>query len=275
MINVEQVDFGYKRGQKALKQINLSIADGEFVALIGRNGSGKTTLSRIMMALLQPSSGRVIVDGEPLKGKKPSDVAGTVGYVFQNPDLQILAETVREEVAYGPAAKGVPQDEIDVRVTKALEMTGLSGLDDVYPRSLSYGQKRRLAVAAALALRPKTLILDEITGGQDALEKQLVLDCLKRLNEEQGVTIILITHDMSTVLRYADRAIVMAQGEAVFDGVPHELFAGRYPLTQWGLSCPPVAAVAGALFPNQPSPANPAAFCEHFLADLRGDKVCD
>ena len=275
MINVEQVDFCYKRHQKALNQINLSIESGEFIALIGRNGSGKTTLSRIMMALLQPTAGRVLVDGDSLKGKKPSDVAGTVGYVFQNPDLQILAETVAEEVAYGPVAKGLPQAEVDGRVAKALAMTGLSELADVYPRALSYGQKRRLAVAAALALKPKVLILDEITGGQDAIEKQAVLDCLKRLNEEQGVTIILITHDMSTVLRYADRAIVMAQGKVVFDGVPQTLFAGQYPLTDWGLSCPPVAALSSVLFPEQPSPVDPAALCRILKEKMRRDEPCD
>ena len=275
MINVEQVDFCYKRNQKALNKVNLSIAPGEFIALVGRNGSGKTTLSRIMMALLQPTAGRVLVDGQSLKGKKPSDVAGTVGYVFQNPDLQILAETVAEEVAYGPVAKGVAPEEVDRRVRRALELTGLSDVADAYPRTLSYGQKRRLAVAAALALKPQVLILDEITGGQDAIEKQAVLACLKRLNDEQGVTIILITHDMSTVLRYAGRAIVMANGEAVFDGTPRQLFSGICPLAKWGLSCPPIAAVAGALFPEQPAPADAAALCQLLIEKMRRDEPCD
>ncbi len=275
MINVEQVDFCYKRNQKALNQVNLSIAPGEFIALIGRNGSGKTTLSRVMMALLQPTAGRVLVDGETLKGKKPSDVAGTVGYVFQNPDLQILAESVAEEVAYGPVAKGVAPEEVTRRVHRALELTGLSELADAYPRTLSYGQKRRLAVAAALALKPQVLILDEITGGQDAIEKEAVLSVLKRLNEEQGVTIILITHDMSTVLRYAGRAIVMAQGAVAFDGAPQALFAGGHPLAEWGLSCPPVAAVAGTLLPGEAAPIDAAALCQVLIEKMRRNGSCN
>ena len=162
MIEAKEINFAYRRGIPVLFDINCKIEDGEFVALLGHNGSGKTTLSRLFMALDHPRSGKILVDGEDIINYEPADLADKVGYVFQNPDLQILADTK-------------------------------------YPRILSFGQKRRLGVAAALALNPRMLILDEITNGQDAAEQTAMMEYLKALNEEKGTTIILITHDMNVV----------------------------------------------------------------------------
>lgn len=247
MIEAKEINFAYRRGIPVLKDINCRIGEGEFVALLGHNGSGKTTLSRLFMALDHPRSGQILIDGADIVNCEPADLADKIGYVFQNPDLQILEDTVYEEVAYGPRAKKLPEDQIKKNVEEALEAMGLAGMEDLYPRLLSFGQKRRLGVAAALALKPRMLILDEITNGQDKLEQIAMLDYLKKLNEESGTTVILITHDMDIVRCYAERAIVLTDGNLVFSGTPRELFEGDYPLERWGLRHPVVAQLAGGL----------------------------
>ena len=186
MIEAKEINFAYRRGIPVLFDINCKIEDGEFVALLGHNGSGKTTLSRLFMALDHPRSGQILVDGEDIINYEPADLADKVGYVFQNPDLQILADTVYEEVAYGPRVKKLPEENIKTNVKAALQAMGLKELEAKYPRILSFGQKRRLGVAAALALNPRMLILDEITNGQDAAEQAAMMEYLKALNEEKG-----------------------------------------------------------------------------------------
>lgn len=247
MLEAKDVNFAYLRGQPVIKDMQCRIEDGEFVALLGHNGSGKTTLSRLFMALCHPRSGQILVDGEDIIKQEPADLADKIGYVFQNPDLQILEDTVYDEVAYGPKAKKLTEATIKQQVEAALEAMGLMELREEYPRLLSFGQKRRLGVAAALALNPRTLILDEITNGQDSIEKVRIMEYLKAINEERGITIILISHDMDIVRRYAKRAIVLHEGCKVYDGSPKELFNGQQPLATWGLSCPVVASLGQAL----------------------------
>ena len=247
MIEAKEINFAYRRGIPVLFDINCKIEDGEFVALLGHNGSGKTTLSRLFMALDHPRSGQILVDGEDIVNYEPADLADKVGYVFQNPDLQILADTVYEEVAYGPHVKKLPEENIKTNVKAALQVMGLKGLEAKYPRILSFGQKRRLGVAAALALNPRMLILDEITNGQDAAEQTAMMEYLKALNEEKGTTIILITHDMNVVRKYARRAIVLTDGHLVFSGTPQELFEGDQPVERWGLRRPVVSELASRL----------------------------
>lgn len=258
MLEAKDVNFAYLRGQPVIKDMDCTIADGEFVALLGHNGSGKTTLSRLFMALCHPRSGQVLVDGEDIIKREPADLADKIGYVFQNPDLQILEDTVFDEVAYGPRAKKLTEETINRQVNEALEAMGLSDLRDEYPRLLSFGQKRRLGVAAALALNPRTLILDEITNGQDALEKERMMTYLQAINEKRGITIVLISHDMDIVRRYAKRAVVLHYGRKVFDGTPAALFDGSQPVERWGLRRPTVASLAAALGVNA---AAPAEFC--------------
>ena len=241
------INFAYMRGQPVIKDMDCKIEDGEFVALLGHNGSGKTTLSRLFMALCHPRSGQVFVDGEDIVKREPADLADKIGYVFQNPDLQILEDTVFDEVAYGPRAKKLTEATIERQVNEALEAMGLTELKDEYPRLLSFGQKRRLGVAAALALNPRTLILDEITNGQDALEKEAMMSYLQAINEKRGITIVLISHDMDIVRRYAKRAIVLHYGKLVYDGTPAKLFDGSQPVERWGLCRPTVAALAASL----------------------------
>lgn len=247
MLEAKDVNFAYMRGQPVIKDMDCKIEDGEFVALLGHNGSGKTTLSRLFMALCHPRSGQVFVDGEDIVKREPADLADKIGYVFQNPDLQILEDTVFDEVAYGPRAKKLTEATIERQVNEALEAMGLTELKGEYPRLLSFGQKRRLGVAAALALNPRTLILDEITNGQDALEKEAMMSYLQAINEKRGITIVLISHDMDIVRRYAKRAIVLHYGKLVYDGTPAKLFDGSQPVERWGLCRPTVAALAASL----------------------------
>lgn len=247
MLEAKDVNFAYLRGQPVINDMDCLINDGEFVALLGHNGSGKTTLSRLFMALCHPRSGQVLVDGEDIVKCEPADLADKIGYVFQNPDLQILEDTVFDEVAYGPRAKKLTEETIKRQTLEALDAMGLTELQQEYPRLLSFGQKRRLGVAAALALNPRTLILDEITNGQDALEKEGMMRYLQAINEQRGITIVLISHDMDIVRRYAKRAIVLHNGCKVFDGAPKKLFDGSQPVEAWGLRRPTVASLAAAL----------------------------
>lgn len=254
MLEAKNVNFAYMRGQPVINDMDCRIEDGEFVALLGHNGSGKTTLSRLFMALCHPRSGEIMVDGEDIVKCEPADLADKIGYVFQNPDLQILEDTVFDEVAYGPRAKKLTNETINSQTTEALEAMGLTELKNEYPRLLSFGQKRRLGVAAALALNPRTLILDEITNGQDALEKENMMQYLQAINAKRGITIVLISHDMDIVRRFAKRAIVLHHGNKVFDGTPQELFNGSQPVERWGLRRPTVASLAAALGVDAASP---------------------
>mgnify|MGYP000296772943 CR=1 FL=1 len=185
-------------------------------------------------------------------------MADKIGYVFQNPDLQILEDTVFDEVAYGPRAKKLTDETVKNQVEAALAATGLSDLAEAYPRLLSFGQKRRLGVASALALNPRTLILDEITNGQDAIEKERMMQYLQKLNEEKGITIVLISHDMDVVRRYAKRAIVLKDGYLVYDGTPTDLFSGVFDVEEWGLRRPTAASLASWFGFTA---ATPAEFC--------------
>lgn len=247
MLEAKAVNFAYTRGEPVIHDINLTINDGEFIALLGHNGSGKTTLSRLFMALCHPRSGVIAVDGDDISKQEPADLVDKIGYVFQNPDLQILEDTVFDEIAYGPRTRKIAEADVTRHVEAAMEATGLTELRNAYPRLLSFGQKRRLGVAAALALNPKTLILDEITNGQDSLEQERIMHYLQDINEQKGITIILITHDMEIAARYAKRAIVLHRGKLAFDGSPDKLFDGTEPLENWGLYRPAVLTLAGAL----------------------------
>lgn len=240
-VTIKTLNFAYRTGEPILHDISLHIKQGEFVALLGHNGSGKTTLSRMMMALSKPRSGQVFINDLDIKGLEPADLADNIGYVFQNPDLQILEDTVFDEVAYGAKVKGYTGIELEQMVNSALEATGLTHLAQAYPRILSFGQKRRLGIAAALVRKPKILILDEITSGQDNIEKTLILNYLKRLNKQEGMTIILITHDMPAVLRFADRVVTLKAGKIVFDNSVAEFFSGKYPLNEWEIRMPSIA----------------------------------
>lgn len=245
MLEIGQVSFSYPGQAPALKNVSLSIASGEFIGLAGRNGSGKTTLTRLMVGLAVPATGHVLLDGKPARDCGAAVMARAVGYVFQNPDRQIFRDTVAAEVAYGPEQMNWTADERQSAVRDALAMTGLSDVAEEYPRALARSVRQRVAIASALALKPRLLILDEPTSGQDVEEKAQLMHLLENLNS-QGIGVILVTHDMEQLLAHTRRTVVLHRGEKVYDGPTAELFAGQdRDVAEWGLRIPDAAAVAG------------------------------
>lgn len=248
MLDIQKVSFSYPGHPPALKEISLLISEGEFIGLAGRNGSGKTTLTRILVGLEKPSSGSVNLDGKPTKECGPAEMARAVGYVFQNPDRQIFRDTVAREVAFGPEQLGWSPEEQQLATVEALKMTGLEDLAGAYPRGQTRSVRQRIAIASALSLRPRLLILDEPTSGQDANEKAQLMSLLEELNQS-GIGVILVTHDMELLLAHTRRAVVMHQGAVAFDGPTEDLFAtsAEQRIADWGLRIPAAAAVAGKL----------------------------
>ena len=224
LVEAESITFRYESGAAALNDVSLRIDASEFVALIGQNGSGKTTLAKHLNGLLRPASGRVMLSGTDLRELAMNKVAADVGYVFQNPDHQIFAATVVDEVAFGPRNFRVAADEVAERVQSALEAVALRGLEDADPFLLSKGHRQRLAVASLLAMRPRLLILDEPTTGLDYDEQRHMMDLLARLHA-QGMAILIITHSPWVVAEYADRGVLMSAGRILFDGPLRALFA--------------------------------------------------
>lgn len=236
-----------KRPVIALRDLDLVIYDGEFVAVIGPNGSGKSTLAKHLNALLFPSRGVVLVGGmDTTDPRLLWDIRRTAGMVFQNPDNQIVATVVEEDVAFGPENLGVPPRELRKRVDWALEAVRLKGYERHAPHQLSGGQKQRVAIAGVLAMKPKCIVLDEPTAMLDPLGRQEVLATVKRLNEEEGLTIVLITHYMEEAVS-ADRVVVMNEGKIEFQGPPAQVFSRVEDLKRIGLDVPQVAELAHRL----------------------------
>lgn len=224
-LSVEEVSFSYEPdGALVLDRVSLTIRAGDFLAIIGQNGSGKTTLAKHLNGLLSPSAGRVCLRGVDVRSLPISAVAADVGYVFQNPDHQIFAATVYDEVAFGPLNFSLPAAEIDERVRMGLDAVGLVGLERDDPFLLGKGQRQRLAVASLLALRPQLLILDEPTTGLDYLEQQRMMDLIAQLHM-QGMAIVIITHTPWVVAEYAQRGVLMAGGRILVDAPLRTLFA--------------------------------------------------
>lgn len=224
-VDVRDLTFVYPDGTLALSNVSLVIHEGEFLAFIGQNGSGKTTLSKNISGLLKPTSGEVLLYGRSTKQMKIRDLATTVGYVFQNPDHQIFNMTVYDEIAFGPRNLLLPEEEVRERVEEAAKIVGLrEEYMEESPFFLPKGLRQRVAIASILALRPKIIIVDEPTTGQDWKQSIEIMDFLKHLNS-LGHTIIIVTHEMEIVARYAERTVVMAEGRKLLDGPTNEVFA--------------------------------------------------
>jgi energy-coupling factor transport system ATP-binding protein len=228
----------------ALSDVSLEIEAGEFVGLIGPTGSGKSTLVQHFNGLILPSSGKVYVDGVDL-AKKDTQlrlIRQKVGLVFQYPEHQLFGETILEDVGFGPRNGGLSDDEVVERVREALAYVGLDyeALKDRSPFELSGGQKRRVAIAGVLAMRPSVLILDEPTAGLDPEGREEILGEIKRLHKERGITVILVTHSMEDVARLVDRIIVMERGGVAIDGTPVEVFGQAERLLEMGLGIPQI-----------------------------------
>ncbi|HMD04070.1 MAG TPA: energy-coupling factor transporter ATPase, partial [Candidatus Binatus sp.] len=216
-IGIENVSFGYADGPRVLDSIDLQVEAGEFLAIVGQNGSGKTTLAKHIVGLLQPATGRVTIDGKDRTQMRPAETARAVAYVFQNPDHQIFAATVEDEVAFGPRNFGLAEDEIRRRCDEALEAVGLQNERQSDPFLLSKGERQRLAVASVLVLRPRMLILDEPTTGLDYREQRRMMALVSELNRS-GIAIIMITHTPWLVAEFARRVVLMGHGEILYDG---------------------------------------------------------
>lgn len=231
----------------ALNGINLDIPEGEFIAIIGANGSGKSTLARHLNALLLPTAGKCIVDGMDTTDEKNLwNIRQHVGMVFQNPDNQIVAAIVAEDVAFGPENVGVPGSEIKGRVDRALAAVGMTEYAGHAPHLLSGGQKQRVAIAGVLALEPRVIVLDEPTAMLDPQGRREIVRTVKQLNREKGITIVYITHYMTEALE-ADRVVVMEKGNIRFSGTPHEVFSRVDELEKVGLEAPLAAKIANEL----------------------------
>ena len=223
ILEVEAVSFSYQDGPRVLDHMSLTIGAGEFVAIVGQNGSGKTTLAKMAVGLLAPESGKVMLEGRDRTTLRPAETAHEIGYVFQNPDHQIFADTVEAEVKFGPRNFGLDDREIEARCAEVLQSVGLENDRATDPFLLGKGQRQRLAVASVLALRPRLLILDEPTTGLDYREQRKMMKLVSELNAS-GVAIVMITHTPWLVAEYARRVVLMRAGRKLFDGPVREFF---------------------------------------------------
>lgn len=251
MINVKELQHQYKSPQgevkHALRGVNLTINQGEFLVIIGHNGSGKSTLAKHLNALLLPHQGRVMVNGKDTRDKDSLwEIRQMVGMVFQNPDNQLIATTVEEDVAFGPENLGVESAQIRRNVDEALSSVGMSMHMKRAPHLLSGGQKQRVAIAGIVAMRPKILVLDEPTAMLDPSGRKEVMDTITRLNKEEGLTVVHITHFMEEAAA-ADRVIVMEEGQIVMEGKPKEVFTQVEKLKVLRLDVPPMTELRDCL----------------------------
>ena len=239
IIRTENLHFTYQGDElETLHGIDLEIEAGSFVAILGHNGSGKSTLSKLFNGILLPTEGRVLVNGiDTTHEDKLLDVRRTVGLVFQNPDNQIVANVVEDDVAFAPENLGVEPSEIRRRVDDALKTVGMYEYRMHAPHLLSGGQKQRVAIAGVLAMQPQCIVLDEPTAMLDPVGRREVISTVMRLSREQGITVVLITHHMSECVG-ADRLVVMSEGNVIADGSPREVFSQVELLKNEGLSVP-------------------------------------
>jgi len=223
LVQIENLWHQYPDGTVALRGIDLLIHDGEFVGIIGQNGSGKSTLVSHLLGLLRPSYGRVLLFGKDVSKFSVPEMAKSVGFIFQDPDLMLFQTSVWSEIAFGPSNVGLPPEEIEERVRDSLKMMRLVGFEKRHPHALSRGQRHRVAIASILAMRPRVLIADEPTTGQDYGATKYYLELLRKMNQE-GATILVISHDMKTIAKYVDRVIVLRDGRVLFDGPTRAVF---------------------------------------------------
>ena len=247
IIELENVSFSYDKRINVIKEVSLAINQGEHIAIIGHNGSGKSTLAKLFNGLLKADSGSVKVMGLDCGDKKQVfEVRKKVGVVFQNPDNQLIASIVEDDIAFGPENLGIERQEISNRIDFALKAVGMEKFRHSSPTRLSGGQKQRIAIAGVLALKPSVLVLDESTAMLDPQGRSEVLNVAKTLNKEKGTTVINITHYMDEVVD-ADRVYVMNEGQIVLSGTPQEIFKDRQKIARYGLELPLSTTIADKL----------------------------
>ena len=252
MIKTQDLAFTYPGTEdqvntRVLRGVDVTIERGSFVVILGHNGSGKSTLAKTFNAVLLPSGGKVYVEGmDTMDESLLLEIRRRVGMVFQNPDNQIVANVVEEDVAFAPENLGVPSAEIRKRVDDALEAVGMTQFVKHAPHLLSGGQKQRIAIAGVLAMKPECIVLDEATAMLDPIGRREVLAAVEKLNREQGITVVLITHHMNEA-EHADRVIVMNDGLVVMDGKPREVFTRKKELEDIGLAVPDTVSLLFSL----------------------------
>lgn len=253
IIEIKNVSYNYTEDDAeytAVNNVTLNIERGSFTVILGHNGSGKSTLAKMLNGLNKPSSGDILVDGINTKDENTEIlVKRKVGMVFQNPDNQLVASIVEEDVAFGPENLGLKPDEIRKRVDDALNAVGMYEFRNSTPHHLSGGQKQRVAIAGIIALQPECLVLDEPTAMLDPKGRAEIINTVLRLNKEQGITVVLITHYMEEA-QYADRVLVMNDGEFIADGTPKEIFKNVAMLKEVGLDVPQTTELLYALNQN-------------------------
>ena len=275
ILEFQNVSFRYEGSSEkeqlplAVRDVSFSVKKGDFVAVLGHNGSGKSTLAKLSNSILLPESGKVLVNGMDTADESLSyDIRRTVGVVFQNPDNQIVASVVEEDVAFGPENLGVPPEEIRKRVDNALKAVGMYEYRKHEPHKLSGGQKQRVAIAGMIAMLPECIVLDEPTAMLDPRGRKEVMDTILKLNREMGMTVVFITHFMEEAVR-ASRVIVMDNAEILMDGTPREVFRQADRVKAAGLDVPKPAELARALqkrgVPMPDDILTASEFTEYFL----------
>lgn len=281
----DNVTYTYMPGtpyqRTAIQNINLTINRGEFVGIIGHTGSGKSTLVQHMNGLIAPSSGQVTVDGIDLKQKNQEarEARRRVGMVFQYPEHQLFEETIYQDIAFGPKNMGLSEDQIESRIRRAMDFVGLDyeTFKDRSPFNLSGGQMRRVAIAGVIALEPDYLALDEPAAGLDPCGRDEIFGQIVKLHQKTGITVILVSHNMEDIARFADRVLVMNNGQVSLDGSPKEIFSsGRETLREAGVDVPPITTLieklrAGGLAISNEA-LTPEAAAEEIYQAVRGRK---
>ena len=254
VLELKNIGFTYGKGtpfeKRAVDDVSLRIKQGEFIGVIGHTGSGKSTLMQMLNGLMRPTDGQVLLDGRDIwaEPKKIRDVRFRVGLVFQYPEYQLFEETVYKDIAFGPTNMGLRGDALDKRIREAARFAGLdeSRLDKS-PFALSGGQKRRVAIAGVIAMEPEVLVLDEPSAGLDPRGREELLEHIRAYHTERGNTVVLVSHSMEEVARYADRIVVLAHGKTLMSGAPREVFARGQELRRAGLDVPQTTRIAMAL----------------------------
>lgn len=242
-IETSGVCFTYEEGTRALQDVDFRVSPGEFVALLASNGSGKTTLIKVLVGLLKPEKGDVRISGSDIRSLKSNELCQRVGLVFQNPNDQLFGATVEEDVAFGPRNLGLPESEVQRRVTESLESVAALELRERAIHHLSFGQQKRVMLAGVLAMRPATLILDEPTAGLDPAGEALMMHLLNQLNREQGITVVLATHSVDMLPLFSDRIYVLSQGKVLRQGSADEIFLDTDMIDRAGLRLPYISSL--------------------------------
>ncbi|ALC15412.1 cobalt transport protein ATP-binding subunit [Desulfuromonas soudanensis] len=247
MLKIEDLHYTYEDGTPALNGIDLEIAQGEFLAMLGSNGSGKTTLIKHLNGLLRPTLGRVLLDGKPIERVEDREVFSRIGIVFQDPNDQLFASTVEEDVAFGPTNMGLPPEEIKERVHRALHQVNMQDYGRKSIHALSHGQKKRICVAGILAMEPQVIILDEPTAGLDPMGVHSLMHLLEDLNKKQGITMIMATHVVDLVPLFMSKIAILSKGKVLRYGPPSEVFGDPEAIERAKLNLPLVAELMNLL----------------------------